>query len=121
MSQTFDPANPERSGPEQVNPEQATTAHGAAAHEQAYPHGYPAPAAADHDGGGWYAGGPGYGEPPMPPRRNHKRGLIITGAVALAAGAAFGGFIGSMGHTAVGTVTATSKTALSSSQIAARV
>ena len=29
------------------------------------------------------------------PRRNHKRGLILTGAVALAAGAATGGLIGS--------------------------
>jgi S1-C subfamily serine protease len=125
MSQTFDPENPERSGPEQANPEQvnpaqAATAHGTAAYEQAYPYGSPAPAAAG-GGGAWYAGGPGYGEPPMPPRRNHKRGLIVTGAVALAAGAAVGGLIGSMDHTVVGTVTATSKTALSSSQIASRV
>jgi S1-C subfamily serine protease len=57
----------------------------------------------------------------MPPRRSHKRGLIATGAVALAAGAALGGLIGSMDHTAVGTVTATSKTALTASQIASRV
>jgi S1-C subfamily serine protease len=57
----------------------------------------------------------------MPPRRSHKRGLIATGAVALAAGAALGGLIGSMDHTAVGAVTATSKTALSASQIASRV
>jgi S1-C subfamily serine protease len=57
----------------------------------------------------------------MPPRRSHKRGLIATGAVALAAGAALGGLIGSMDHTAVGAVTATSKTVLSASQIASRV
>ena len=57
----------------------------------------------------------------MPPRRSHKRGLIVTGAVALAAGAALGGLIGSMDHTAAGTVTATSKTVLSASQIASRV
>src|SRR5260370_6524440 len=57
----------------------------------------------------------------MPPRRSHKRGLIATGAVALAAGAALGGLIGSMDHTVAGTVTATSKTALTASQIASRV
>ena len=57
----------------------------------------------------------------MPPRRSHKRGLIVTGAVALAGGAALGGLIGSMDHTAAGIVTATSRTALSSSQVASRV
>ena len=47
------------------------------------------PAVPGHPGGPWYGGGPGLGsEPPMPPRRSHKRGLIVTGAVALAAGAA---------------------------------
>ena len=68
----------------------------------------------------WYAVG-GYGEPPMPPRRSRKRGLIATGAVALATGAALGGLIGSMNHSVAGAVTATSKTALSSSQVASRV
>jgi S1-C subfamily serine protease len=57
----------------------------------------------------------------MPPRRSHKRGLIATGAVALAAGAALGGLIGSMDHTAVGAATATSKTVLTAGQIASRV
>jgi S1-C subfamily serine protease len=57
----------------------------------------------------------------MPPQRSRKRGLIATGAVALAAGAALGGLIGSMNHGVAGTVTATSKTALSSSEIASRV
>jgi len=75
-------------------------------------------------GGSWYAGGPGYGQPPvppMPPRRRRGRGLMVTGVVALATGAALGGLIGSMDHTATGTVTSTSKTALSSSQIASRL
>ena len=144
MSQTFDPGNPEQSGPEQVGPEQAGPAHsgpgttpgysasghgasghGAQAHGQAYPYGNPAPqgypGGGGHDGGSWYAGAPGYGEPPMPPRKNHKRGLAITAAVALAAGAAVGGLVGSMGHTVAGTATATSKTVLSSSAIASRV
>jgi S1-C subfamily serine protease len=78
--------------------------------------------------GAGYPGGPGYGtgygfasEPPPPPRRNHKRGLAITGAVALVAGAAVGGLIGSMNTTSAGTATATSKTVLTKSQIAARV
>jgi S1-C subfamily serine protease len=67
-------------------------------------------------------GGPGFtSEPPPPPRRNHKRGLIMTGVVALAAGAAAGGLIGNMNTTTTGTATATSKTVLSASQIAARV
>jgi S1-C subfamily serine protease len=57
----------------------------------------------------------------MPPRRSRKRGLIVTAAVALAAGAALGGLIGSMNHSVAGAVTATSKTALTASQIAARV
>src|SRR5690348_14496897 len=67
-------------------------------------------------------GGAGFGsEPPPPPRRGHKRGLIITGAVALAAGAAAGGLIGSMNHGVIGTATATSNTVLSAGQIAQRV
>jgi S1-C subfamily serine protease len=69
-----------------------------------------------------YYGWAGYpSEPPPPPRRSHKRGLIVTGAVALAAGAAAGGLIGSMNHVTASTATATSKTSLSPSQIAARV
>jgi S1-C subfamily serine protease len=126
MSHTFDPENPERNGGE--NEGRAHGAPGSAAgHGPGYPYGYPAPqgypAAPGYPGGSWNAGGPGYGsEPPMPPRRrSHKRGLIATGAVALAAGAALGGLIGSMDHTAAGAVTATSKTVLSASQIAARL
>ncbi len=80
-------------------------------------------------GGSWYGGspgGPGYGQPPVPPmpprrRRGRGRGLIVTGAVALAAGGALGGLIGSMNHSAAGSVTASSSSALSSSQIASRV
>ena len=66
---------------------------------------------------------PGYGStpPPPPPRRRHIRGLIATGVVALAAGVGAGGLIGHLNSTATGTVTATSKTILSTSQIAARV
>ncbi len=67
----------------------------------------------------WLPGGPGYGagygfatQPPPPPRKNHKRGLAITGAIALAAGAAAGGLIGGLHPTSVGTATATSKTPL---------
>ncbi|MGH3227285.1 MAG: S1C family serine protease [Streptosporangiaceae bacterium] len=120
MSQTFDPDNSGQAG------ESKGGQGSAAGHGPGYPYGHPAPqgypAAPGYPGGYWYAGGPGYGsEPPMPPRRSHKRGLIATGAVALAAGAALGGLIGSMDHTAAGTVTATSKTVLSASQIASRV
>jgi S1-C subfamily serine protease len=120
MSQTFDPDNSGQAG------ESKGGQGSAAGHGQGYPYGYPAPqgypAAPGYPGGSWYAGGPGYGsEPPMPPRRSHKRGLIATGAVALAAGAALGGLIGSMDHTAVGAVTATSKTVLTAGQIASRV
>ena len=71
-----------------------------------------------------YPGLPGSGSappPPPPPRRNHRRGLILTGALALAAGVTAGGLIGHMNSTSGGTATATSKTALSTSQIAARV
>jgi len=66
---------------------------------------------------------PGYGSTPPPPprRRNHLRGLIVTGAVALAAGVGAGGLIGHLNSTSGATVTATSKTVLSTSQIAARV
>jgi S1-C subfamily serine protease len=120
MSQTFDPDNSGQAGESQGGEGSA------AGRGQGYPYGYPAPqgypAAPGYPGGSWYAGGPGYGgEPPMPPRRSHKRGLIATGAVALAAGAALGGLIGSMDHTAAGTVTATSKTMLTAGQIASRV
>jgi S1-C subfamily serine protease len=70
-----------------------------------------------------YPGQPGYGSAPPPPprRRNHVRGLIVTGAVALVAGVGAGGLIGHLNSTAGGTATATSKTVLSTSQIAARV
>src|SRR5436305_1690918 len=78
-----------------------------------------------------YAGGPGYpggyqgagfgAPPPPPPPRSRKRGLIITGAVALAAGATAGGLIGSMNKGVVSTATATSNMVLSASQIAQRV
>jgi S1-C subfamily serine protease len=122
MSHTFDEENPEQAGRAQ------TPAEGQA---QGHPHGYPNPqgypagpdaaGGSGYAGGAWYAGGPGYGEPPMPPRRSRKRALVATGAVALLAGGALGGLIGSMGHTAAGTVTAASRTALSASQIASRV
>jgi len=69
-----------------------------------------------------YHGWAGYpSEPPPPPRRSHKRGLIVTGAVALAAGAAAGGLIGSSHGLAASTMTAASRTPLSASQIAQRV
>src|SRR6266852_615575 len=74
-------------------------------------------------GGAGYPGGPGFASaPPPPPRRpSHKRRLIMTGAVALAAGAVAGGLIGGLSPTSAGTATATSKTVLSTSQIAAQV
>jgi S1-C subfamily serine protease len=126
MSHPFEPQNPEQAGRAQSEPGPA------AGQGQAFPYGYPSPqgypaapgsaGGAGSEGGGWYAGGPGYGGvPPMPPHRSRKRGLIATGAVALAAGAALGGLVGSMNHGVAGTVTATSKTALSSSEIASRV
>ncbi|HEV3292013.1 MAG TPA: trypsin-like peptidase domain-containing protein, partial [Streptosporangiaceae bacterium] len=129
MSQTFDPENSGQAGENQGGQGSA------AGHGQGYPYGYPAPqgyqaapgapgwaGGAGGAGGSWYGGGPGYGSvPPMPPRGSRKRGLVVTGVVALAAGAALGGLIGSMDHTVAGAVTATSKTALTSSQIAARV
>src|ERR1700683_2835059 len=110
MSQTFDPEQPERASSAQSEP-------GFPAHGQGYPYGYPAqqgyPAVPAHPGGPGYPGGPRYGGgpgsssvPPMPPRRNHKRGLIVTGAVALAAGAALGGLIGSMNHGGAGAAAA---------------
>jgi S1-C subfamily serine protease len=72
---------------------------------------------------GAYPSLPGYGAAPPPPprRRNHVRGLIVTGVVALAAGVGAGGLAGHLSSTTGGTATATSKTILSTSQIAARV
>jgi S1-C subfamily serine protease len=103
MSQTYDPNDSEKQA-------------------QGYP------AGPGYAGGTGYPGGPGYGagygfatQPPPPPRKNHKRGLVITGALALAAGATAGGLIGGLHPTSVGTATATSKTMLSTSQIASRV
>ncbi len=99
---------------------------------QPYPGGPGYPAGPGVGGGAGYPGGPSYGggqgygygfasEPPPPPRRNHKRGLVVTGVVALAAGATAGALIGTMNPTSAGTATATSKTVLSTSQIASRV
>src|SRR4030081_587395 len=98
MSHTYEPNNPEQ--------------------EQGHPAGPGFAGGAGYPGGCSWAG---YGsEPPPPPRRGHKRGLIITGAVALAAGAAAGGLIGSMNKGVVSTATATSNTGLSASKIAQR-
>ena len=101
MSQTYDPNDSE--------------------HGQGYVAGPGFASGAGYPGG--YPGGAGFAsEPPPPPRRpNHKRRLIATGAVALAAGAAAGGVLGSLHSTSVGLATATSKTVLSTSQIASRV
>jgi len=78
--------------------------------------------AGGYGAGAGYGGGQGFGsEPPPPRRRSHKRGLAITAAAALVAGAAVGAVIGSTGSSSTNTATATSKTVLSTSQIAARV
>jgi len=112
MSQTYDPDESQRGVGGVVPP-------GSAEQGQSYPYGPAFGGGTDYPGG--YAGDGFASAPPPPPRRSHKRGLVITGAVALAAGAAAGGLIGSMNHGAVGLVTATSRTALSASQIASRV
>ena len=79
-------------------------------------------AASGYAGGPGYAGGAGFGSVPPPPSRgHHKRWLVTTAAVALAAGAAVGGMIASTDHAVLGTTTAVSRTALSTSQIASRV
>ena len=135
MSQTYDPNNSEQSrGPEAG---QANLG-GQGPSEQAYPGGQgpggQGPggqgylAGPSYAGQGGYPGGPGYGsgagftsEPPPPPRRNHKRGLVITGVAALVIGAAAGGLVSRLNPTAASTATATSKTMLSTSQIASRV
>ena len=60
---------------------------------------------------------------PEPPRRPHRHvlGLTATAAVALAVGAGAGVAVASHGSTPASTATATSKTVLSTSQIASRV
>jgi S1-C subfamily serine protease len=74
-----------------------------------------------------YLPGPAFGgysyatPPPPPPRSHHTRALVITGVAALAIGAAAGGIINGLGSSPAGTATATSKTMLTTSQIAARV
>ena len=72
-------------------------------------------------GGDSYPHDGGYPPPPPPPRNHHKRALVITGVLALALGAGAGGLINSLGSNSPGTATATSKTMLTASQIAARV
>jgi S1-C subfamily serine protease len=117
---------------DQNNPEHSGVPEGGQGH----------PGAQDHPTGPGYPAGPGYSAgpgfaagsaypgspenayasvPPPPQRSSHKKGLIITGVVALAAGAAAGGVIGTVHASPAGTLTATSKTVLSTSQIAARV
>jgi S1-C subfamily serine protease len=105
MSQTYDPNYPGNDdGPQGRQGDRAGS-------------GYPG-----GPGGPYSYGGYGYAmQPPPPPRRSHKRGLAITGVVALAAGAAVGGAIGSLNSGSSGNATATSKTVLSASQIASRV
>jgi S1-C subfamily serine protease len=63
-----------------------------------------------------------YPPPPPPPRpSHHKRALVFTGVAALAVGAAAGGLVNTMHTGSTGIATATSKTSLTASQIAARV
>ena len=120
MSQNYDPNHPERA--DQPEGAQGYPWGQNYPSPQGYPAGYGYAGGAGFPGGPGFAGGAGFGtEPPPPPRRSRKRGLIVTGAVALAAGAAMGGLIGSMDHGVAGTATATSKTVLSASQIASRV
>jgi len=90
-------------------------------------------AAASSAGGGEGAGVPPAGDygtypygayppPPPPPRpSHHKRALVITGVAALALGAGAGGLVNTLHTSSAGTATATSKTNLTASQIAARV
>ena len=59
--------------------------------------------------------------PPPPHTSHHKRALIVTGVAALTLGAAAGGLVNSVHFGSAGTATATSKTSLTASQIAARV
>ena len=70
-----------------------------------------------------YLHGPGYAvpPPPPPPRGHGKRALVVTGVVALALGAAAGGLVNGLHSSPAGTATATSKTMLTTSQIASRV
>jgi S1-C subfamily serine protease len=137
MSQTYDPNQPER-GPEYPgqhpqNPGQQ----GYPSQQQGYPGQQPGQGYQGQQHQQGYLGGPAFAAgtgsqepwwtmamptPPPPPRRNRKRGLILTGAIALAAGAAAGGLISGLnGTSSAGTATATSKTMLTASQIAARV
>jgi S1-C subfamily serine protease len=122
MNEMYDQNNPEHSsGPEreQGHPGAQNYSTG-----PGYPAGHAYSAGAGFAAGSVYPGeaGDGYASaPPPPPRKSHKRGLIITGAAALAAGAAAGGLIGGAHATAAGSLTATSKTVLSTSQIASRV
>jgi S1-C subfamily serine protease len=60
-------------------------------------------------------------EPPRRSRGRHALGLTATAAVALAVGAGAGIGLSQGGSTATGNATATSKTVLSTSQIASRV
>jgi len=139
MSQTYDPNNSEQgsgSEGEQVYPSDPVAGPrqpggpgypGAHGYPQGYVTGSGWTGPGGYGGGSGYVGGPVYGagfasEPPPPPRRwSHKRGLIATGAAALVAGAAAGALIGTMSPSSTGTATATSKTVLSTSQIASRV
>jgi S1-C subfamily serine protease len=117
---------------DQNNPEHSSGPEGG----QGYPGAQNQPTGPDYPAGPGYGAGPAFaagsvypggpedayaGVPPAPKRRNHKRGLIITGVAALAAGAAAGGLIGSMHSNPVSMATATSKTVLSTNQIASRV
>jgi S1-C subfamily serine protease len=62
-----------------------------------------------------------YDPTPRPPRGPRTRLLLVTGTVALAAGATAGGVLGTMNSTPAHTATADSKIMLSPSQIAARI
>jgi S1-C subfamily serine protease len=120
MSQNYD-QNPERAdGPDDGRG--YTPGYQGYSWEQNNPGQQGYPAASGYAGGPGHAGDLGFGSaPPPPPRRHHKRWLITTAAVALAAGAAVGGMIASSDHVLLGTTTAVSRTALSTSQIASRV
>jgi S1-C subfamily serine protease len=121
MSQTHDPNNPEHAdGP------QGRHGHPWEQSEQSDPSVQGYPGGQGYLPGSGFASGPypygaDFSSAPPPPRRNHKRGLAITGAAALVAGAAAGAVIGTVHSAPASTATAVSKTILSTNQIASRV
>jgi S1-C subfamily serine protease len=116
MSQSYEPEYPARDHTPRRDGDNSL------GYQEGHLRGQDDPGGQDDSGGRGYARVPSPAtEPPRPPRGPRTRLLLVTGTVALAAGATAGGVMGTMNSTPVHTATTTSRIVLSPRQVATKM